>query len=192
CPRAYSRQYAPVSVVPESHADPPHTLLLYRCPIQVRQGRRSHDRTLEPEPLGLLEPRPDPLHAAQLATQTQLSDEHGPRVRGPIAQRGGDGDREAEVRGGLADAKTADEVHVYVMAPGREARALCEHGEEQQHALRVGTVHRPSRQPEARRRHERLDLDEKRPRALDGRDDDAAGDTAAALLEKDLRRIGDL
>ena len=78
------------------------------------------------------------------------------------------------------------------MAPGREPRALCEHGEEQQHALRVGTVHRPSRQPEARRRHERLDFDEKRPRALDGRDDDAAGDTAAALLEKDLRRIGDL
>src|SRR5438309_1115136 len=71
--------------------------------VQVGNARRGHDRALEPEPLRLLEPRGDALHSPQLATEAELADEHGAWVRRPVTQRRGDRDRQAKVRGGLAD-----------------------------------------------------------------------------------------
>ncbi len=78
------------------------------------------------------------------------------------------------------------------MRAAAQPRALREHREEERDALRIDTVDRAPRQPEARRRHERLDLDEQRPRPFDRRDDDAAGDAAAPLFEEDLGRVHDL
>src|SRR4029077_14400708 len=147
---------------------------------------------LEPESLRFLEPSGDPLHATQLTAEAELSNEHRAWIGRAIAQRRRHGHRQTEVRGGLTDPETADEIHVDVVIAGREPGTLGEHREKQEHALRIGAVHRAPWQPEARRRHERLYLDEERPRPFDRRHDDAPGNTAAALFEEDFRWIRDL
>src|SRR6185369_6545952 len=70
--------------------------------------------------------------------------------------------------------------------------ALREHREQQRDPLWVDAIHRPARKAEARGRDQGLHLDEERTRAFDRRDDDAARDAAAALLEEHLRRVHDL
>ena len=75
------------------------------------------------------------------------------------------------------------------MAPRVQTRSFRENGEKQQEPLRVGPGDGAPGQAEARRRHERLDLNEQRTGALDRRDDDAPCDPATALLEEDLRGV---
>ena len=78
------------------------------------------------------------------------------------------------------------------MLPEREPGALGEHREQEHDALQVGAVRGAAREAEARRRDERLHLDQQRPRALERWDDDAARHAAAALLEEHARGVGDL
>src|SRR5438445_10745356 len=66
-------------------------------PVEVAEARRRDDRPREPETLGLAKARDDALHAPQLAAEPELADEDGAGIRRPIPQRGGDGDRQAQV-----------------------------------------------------------------------------------------------
>src|SRR5213594_1565683 len=135
CARVYSRGVCPpareVSALDHPRAlerlpERGRTHDLEGRPVEVAEARRRDDRAREAEALGLPEPRDDTLHAPQLASEPELADEDGTGIRRAIPQRRGDGDREAEVGGGLADAQPADEVHVHVVRAEREAGALRE------------------------------------------------------------------
>src|SRR5438093_7757631 len=146
CARVYSRGVCPpareVSALDHPRAlerlpERGRTHDLEGRPVEVAEARRRDDRAREAEALGLPEPRDDTLHAPQLAAEPELADEEGTGIRRATPQRRGDGDREAEVAGGLADAQPADEVLVDVVRAEREAGALREDGEPAEPGQRV-------------------------------------------------------
>ena len=117
---------------------------------------------------------------------------------GPLAVAGHDAalgarhrERDREVGARLVDPHAAGDVDEHVGAPGPDARVAAEHGEHEREPVAVDPVGDPARRHELGRRHERLHLDEQRPRALHGGEHDAAG-RARGLADEARRRVGDL
>ncbi len=100
------------------------------------------------------------------------------------------GEKNREVGGGLVDAHSAYRVDEDVVPAGLDAAVTVQHGEQQREPLRIETHRQTFRHAALHRVDERLDLDEQRPRALEGRDDRGSGDALAVLRQEQRRRIG--
>src|SRR5439155_10093015 len=86
----------------------------------------------------------------------------------------------------------AREVDVDVVAGQADPGAPGEDRHEQGHAVRVDAAGRPTRRSAGPWRDEALDLDEERPRSLEGRRHDAARRRPVVLGEERPSRVGDL
>jgi hypothetical protein len=151
-----------------------------------------HDRPLEAQPGRLAQPPLEAVHAAQLACQPNLAGADRAAEQRPIAQRGGERERQRQVERGLVDADPADEAGVDVVAGQADAGAPAQHRDQQRQALRVDARRRPARICLARRGDQRLDLDEQRPAAFEGGRDGHSGRGLRAGLDEGQARIGDL
>src|ERR671935_268180 len=70
---------------------------LDRGAIEIAEARSRYDRALEAQALRLSKARREPLHASQLAAQTQLAGEDRSRVGRAIAQRRSDRHGDGEI-----------------------------------------------------------------------------------------------
>ena len=143
----------------------------------------------EAEALRLVDAQVGLAHGAHFARQSDLAKDDGLGSQQTIRKARGHRDADAEVRRRLVDADAARHLDVDVAGADRQVDALLEHGQEQLDALDVDGVGRAARRHVRRRRDERLQLDEQRPRALDGRDDDRAR-VLLAVRQEELRGVG--
>ena len=159
----------------------------------VRRGaaRRGHDRPGEPEARGLAQAPLEPDHGPQLTEQPDLADRHGAgraddrvatrRGRAPGAGPGRARRPRARRRGWRRRRGSRGR------SPARRPRTATSR------ARRFGST------PDVRRAgvaggrgDQRLDLDEERPAALQGRRDDASRRRAAVIGEEGAGGVGDL
>jgi hypothetical protein len=89
------------------------------------------------------------------------------------------------------DAHAAGDIEIDVVATKADAAMGLEHCEHHRQPAWVPSDDGASRRAERGRRDQRLDFDEKRPRAFDAGEDGRAGLAEIAFREEELRRIGD-
>ena len=153
-------------------------------------ARARHDRPAEAEPGGLAQPRSRPGHArsspssptspiATVAGRTgrSRSDEASARASG-------------RSRPGSSTRQAAGEVGVHVVAAEADPGPPAEDRDEQGQPVGVDARRGPARACRSRRRDQRLDLDQQRPAALEGRRDDAARGGPVVLDEERPGRVG--
>ena len=147
-------------------------------PSMARQprpaARARHDRPPEPEAGRLAQATFEPDDGAQLAEQADLADGDRAARDRPVARRRGEGERQRQVEGGLDDRQAAGQVGVDVVRAERDAGPPAEDRDEQAEPVRVEPAGLARGRAVAGRADQRLDLDEQRPAALEGRRDDAA------------------
>ncbi len=101
-----------------------------------------------------------------------------------VLERRGERERERQVDRRLEDAHPAGDRHVDVLPGEREPGSALEHREHLEQPRGLDAGREPPRRRQVARRHERLDLDEQRARALHRRHDRRAGDGLGALGEQ--------
>ena len=109
----------------------------HRFRVFATAGVARHDRPGEAEALRLAQASVEAGDRAQLAGQAYLAAVDGSRDQGPVAQGGGEGEREGQVDGRFLDGESADDAGVDVVAGQVQPGAPAENGDQQGEALRV-------------------------------------------------------
>ena len=112
----------------------------------------------------------------QLAGQPDLAEARPRRaLQRHALRRARDRQRDREVRPRLVDPDAARDVHEDVGRADAHAGVTAEHGEHEREAVAIDSSAGAARGNELGRRHERLHLDQQRPRALHRGEHDGAG-----------------
>ena len=151
----------------------------------VAAARARHDRALEPEARRLAQPLLQP-PTARISPASPTSPNTTVPRRPAAARRRRDRARDARSIAGSASRSAAGDVDEHV-AIEVAARALGEHREQQRDAVAVDAGRGAPADRRARRRDQRLDLDEQRPRAVRRRDHDRARRADRPLGEQGRR-----
>ena len=136
--------------------------------------------------------------------QTLLSARRGPDFAGqadfaerdqsarqrPVAQRRHDGEQHRKVGRRLGDAHAADGVDEHVLVEGGHARVPVQHRQQHGQAVAFQAHGQAPRIGRVRAIHQRLDLDQQRPRAFLRGHHAGAGDLLLVLRQEQRGRIG--
>ena len=125
----------------------------------------------------------------QAAAEANLAEDGHIRWHRLVGERRDDRSGDREVGGRLADPQAAGHVQIDVVGPDGDAAACLQNGQHHGEAVGIPADDGMARRAEGGGRHQRLDLDQQRPRALDAGEDAGAGDLAAALGEEQGGRV---
>src|ERR1700730_10756447 len=148
-------------------------------------------RPFEAEAGGFQEAALQLAHPADFAAEAELTDGHQAGPRRPVAFVGRDRQRAGQVSGRLGQAPTARGVDENVVPAEVEVGAPLEHGDQHVEPVEVDAVDRPARRAEPTGRGQALQLDEKRPAALERDVDDIAHLAQRAVLQERTAGVAD-